>query len=61
MTIEVDNSHPGIGQRINLTLQNVIALKNAFDKIYQKDPLKLTFMIAQKRHYNRYEKVDSYF
>ncbi|CAI2171065.1 13559_t:CDS:10 [Funneliformis geosporum] len=41
------------GQFRGVLNREVIALKNAFNKIYQKDPPKLTFLIAQKRHHTR--------
>ncbi|PKY39038.1 Piwi-domain-containing protein, partial [Rhizophagus irregularis] len=42
------------GQFRSVLNREVIALKNAFDKIYQKDPPNLTFIIAQKRHHTRF-------
>ncbi|CAG8519331.1 1072_t:CDS:2, partial [Funneliformis mosseae] len=46
------------GQFRGVLNREVIALKNAFNKIYQKEPPKLTFMIAQKRHHTRFAPVN---
>ncbi|RIA92803.1 Piwi domain-containing protein [Glomus cerebriforme] len=46
------------GQFRSVLNREVIALKNAFDKIYQKDLPKLTFIIAQKRHHTRFVPLD---